>query len=228
MLSSAFADGPFPRRHTRITKSHPESSAGSAHAPASPCHADRSRAASLSLASLSRVPHPRTYSKAPHSPVPRQLLKHPPRRRPASADGLFRADTRASPRVILNLPQARHTSPRRLVMPTAAGRRRFHWRPFPASRIPAPTPKRRIRQFPANFSSTLPVAPLSRTALLRTDIRAAPWDPTETSVATAGHPFPAHPRPLPCPLAKNALPAKRGRRPAERYFRDRRLIVRLV
>ena len=29
----AFADGPFPRRHTRITKSHPESSAGSAHAP---------------------------------------------------------------------------------------------------------------------------------------------------------------------------------------------------
>ena len=147
---------------------------------------------------------------------------------PLLRTALFRADTRASPRVILNLPQARHTSPRRLVMPATAGRRRFHWRPFPASRIPAPTPKRHMRQPIANFSNTLPVAPLSRTAPLRTDIRAAPWDPTETSVATIGHPFPAHPRPLPWPLAKNALPAKRGRRPAERYFRDRRLIVRLV
>ena len=131
MLSSAFADGPFPRRHTRITKSHPESSAGSAHAPASPCHADRSRAVSLSLASLSRVPHPRTYSKAPHAPAHRQLLKHPSRRNPAS-----------------------------------------------------------------------------RTALLRADIRAAPWDPTETSEATIGHPFPAHPRPLPCPPRKKRTHGK--------------------
>ena len=146
----AFADGPFPRRHTRITKSHPESSAGSAHAPASPCHASHGMRCRFHWHHFPRVPHPRTYSKASHSPVPRQLLKHPSRR------------------------------------------------------------------------------PASRTAPLRADIRAAPWDPTEISVATIGHPFPAHPRPLPCPLAKNAPTAKRGRRPAERYFRDRRLIVRLV
>ena len=127
----ASADGPFPRRHTRITKSHPESSAGSVHVPTPPCHADRSRAASLSLASLSRVPHPRAYSKAPHAPAHRQLFKYSFRRHPAS-----------------------------------------------------------------------------RTALLRTDIRAAPWDPTEISVATIGHPFPAHPRPLPCPPRKKRAHGK--------------------
>ena len=179
------------------------------------------------MASLSRVPHPRTYSKAPHAPAPRQLLKHPSRR-PAFADGPF---PRRHTRITKSHPESSAGSahaPRRLVMPTTAGGVAFIGVPFPASRIPEPTPKRRMRQPTVNFSNTVSVAPLSRTAPLRTDIRAAPWDPTETSVATAGHPFPAHPRPLPCPLAKNALPAKRGRRPAERYFRDRRLIVRLV
>ena len=352
----AFADGPFPRRHTRITKSHPKSSAGSAHAPASPCHASHGRRCRFHWHPFpaSRIPAPtpkrhmrqppanfsstlpvatplrgqpfsarsfaqrhENYSKTSMSTASRHLATAPKHRirqppptsqtcfPPLSRTALFRADTHASPRVILNLPQARHMPPRRLVMPATAcgvafigvpfprpasphllqsvafasspptsqtpspspprfrgrpfprrhtritkshpessagsahaptppchaghGRRcRFHWRPFPASRIPEPTPKRRMRQPTVNFSNTVSVAPLSRTAPLRTDIRAAPWDPTETSVATAGHPFPAHPRPLPCPLAKNALPAKRGRRPAERYFRDRRLIVRLV
>ena len=125
-----FRGRPFPRRHTRITKSHPESSAGSAHVPTPPCHANHGR------------------------------------------------------------------------------RCRFHWHPFPASRIPAPTPKRRIRQFPANFSSTRPVAPLSRTALLRTDIRAAPWDPTEISVATAGHPLPRTSAAAPLPPRKKRAPGK--------------------
>ena len=204
MLSSAFADGPFPRGHSRSAMKLSQSFHVHGIAPS------------------------RNRTKAPRSPVPRQLLKHPPRRRPASADGPF---PRRHTRITKSHPESSAGSAHVPTPPCHAGhgrRCRFHWRPFPASRIPAPTPKRRIRQFPANFSSTLPVAPLSRTALLRTDIRAAPWDPTETSVATAGHPFPAHPRPLPCPLAKNALPAKRGRRPAERYFRDRRLIVRLV
>ena len=143
--------------------------------------------------------------------APKHRIRQPPSTSqtcfpPLPRTALFRADTHASPRVILNLPQARHMPPRRLVMPTAAGRCRFHWRPFPASRIPAPAPKRHMRQPIANFSNTLPVAPLSRTALLRTDIRAAPWDPTETSVATAGHPFPAHPRPLPCPPSQKTRP----------------------
>lgn len=77
-----FRGRPFPRRHTRITKSHPESSAGSAHVPTPPCHASHGM------------------------------------------------------------------------------RCRFHWRPFPASRIPEPTPKRRMRQPTANFSNTVSVAPL--------------------------------------------------------------------
>ena len=88
------------------------------------------------MASLSRVPHPRTYSKAPHAPAPRQLLKHPSRRHPAFADGPFRADTHASPRVILNLPQARHMPPRRLVMPATAGGVAFIGIPFPRPASP--------------------------------------------------------------------------------------------
>ena len=76
---------------------------------------------------------------------------------PAFADAPFRADTRASPRAILNLPQARHMPPRRLVMPTAAGRRRFHWRPFP--RVPHPRTYSKAPHSPAhrhaNFSNML-------------------------------------------------------------------------
>ncbi len=205
MLSSADADGPFPRGHSRSAMKLSQSfhvhgiapSRNRTKAPRSPVprHANFSNTLSdaprfrgrpfprghsrsaMKLSQIFRVhgiAPSRSRTKAPHSPVPRQLLKHPSRH-PASRTALLRADTRASPRAILNLPQARHTSPRRLVMPATAGRRRFHWRPFPASRIPAPTPKRRIRQFPANFSNTLPVAaPLPRTALLRADTRASP------------------------------------------------------
>ena len=147
---------------------------------------------------------------------------------PLSRTALFRADTHASPRVILNLPQARHTPPRRLVMPTAAGRRRFHWRPFPASRIPAPTPKRRMRQPTANFSNTLPATPLRGQLFSAQTYAPRHGTPLKPPWPRQGIPSPHIRGRSPAPLAKNAPTAKRGRRPAERYFRDRRLIVRLV
>ena len=112
MLSSAFADSPFPRSHSR---------------------------SAMKLSQIFRVhgiAPSRSRTKASHSPAPRQLLKHPPRRHPAFADGPFRADTHASPRVILNLPQARHTPPLRLVMPTTAGGVAFIGVPFPRPASP--------------------------------------------------------------------------------------------
>ena len=150
MLSSAFADGPFPRGHSRSAMKLSQSFHVHGIAPS------------------------RNRTKAPRSPVPRQLLKHPPRRRPASADGPF---PRRHTRITKSHPESSTGSAHAPASPCHAShgmRCRFHWRPFPASRIPAPTPKRRIRQFPANFSSTLPVAPLSRTAPLRADTRASP------------------------------------------------------
>ena len=126
----------------------------------------------------------------------------------AFADGPFRADTRASPRAILNLPQARHMPPRRLVMPTAAGRCRFHWRPFPASRIPEPTPKRRMRQPTANFSSTLPATPLRGQPFFAQTYAPRHGTPLKPPWPRQGTPFPAHPRPLPCPPRKKRTHGK--------------------
>ena len=229
MLSSAFADGPFPRRHTRITKSHPESSAGSAHAPASPCHADRSRAVSLSLASLSPRP------ASPHLLQSAAFASSPPTSQtPSPSPPRFRGRPfpRRHTRITKSHPESSAGSAHVPTPPCHADRSRAASLSLASlSRVPHPRAYSKAPHAPAHrqlFKYSFRRHPASRTALLRTDIRAAPWDPTETSVATIGHPFPAHPRPLPCPLAKNALPAKRGRRPAERYFRDRRLIVRLV
>ena len=165
--------------------------------------------------------------------APKHRIRQPPSTSqtcfpPLSRTALLRADTRASPRVILNLPQARHMPPRRLVMPTAAGRRRFHWRPFPASRIPAPTPKRRIRQFPANFSSTLPAAPLPRTALFRADTRASPrailnlpqarhTSPRRLVMPTAAGRRRFHWRPFPASRIPAPTPKRRMRQPTANF-----------
>ena len=271
-----FSDGPSPRRHTRITKSHPESSTGSAHVPTPPCHAGHGRAASLSLASLSRVPHPRTYSKASHSPVPRQLLKHPPRRRPTSADS---PSPRRHARITKSHPESSAGSAHVPTPPCHANhgrRRRFHWRPFPAllqsAAFASPPPRQllkhaflrfRGRPFSAqtfaqrhetiselpcprhravSHHAKAPHAPAHR-QLLKHPFRRSPLRGQLFSAQTYA---PRHGTPLkppwprqgipsphirgrsPAPLAKNAPTAKRGRRPAERYFRDRRLIVRLV
>ena len=187
MLSSAFADGPFPRGHSRsamklsrIFRVHGIApSRNRTKAPRSPVPRHANFSSTLPVATPLRgqpfsarsfAQRHENYSKTSMSTASRHLATAPKHRirqppstsqtcfPPLSRTALLRADTRASPRVILNLPQARHMPPRRLVMPTAAGRRRFHWRPFPASRIPAPTPKRRMRQPTANFSNTVSVA----------------------------------------------------------------------
>ena len=130
-----FADGPSSRRHARITQSHPESSAGSAHVPTPPCHADRSRAVSLSLASLSRVPHPRAYSKAPHAP-PHRHANFSNMLSSAFADG---PSPHRHSRSAMKLSQS------------------FRVHGIAPSRT---TPKHRMRQPTANFSNTVSVAPL--------------------------------------------------------------------
>ena len=129
----ASADGPSPRRHTRITKSHPESSTGSAHVPTPPCHAGHGRAASLSLASLSRVPHPRAYSKAPFPSPPRFADSPSPR-----------GHSRSAMKTTLKLPCPRHRAISQSHQSTA-----FASSP-PTSQTPSPSPPRfRGRPFSA-------------------------------------------------------------------------------
>ena len=189
-----------------------------------------------------RVPHPRTYSKAPHAPAPRQLLKHPSRRHPAFADG---PSPRRHTRITKSHPESSAGSAHAPASPCHAShgmRCRFHWRPFPASRIPAPTPKHRIRQFPANFSNTLPVAaPLPRTALLRADTRASPsailnlpqarhmpprrlvMPATACGVAFIGVPFPrpASPNLLQSAACASSPPTSQTPSPSPPRFRGR-------
>ena len=204
MLSSAFADGPFPRGHSR---------------------------SAMKLSQIFRVhgiAPSRNRTKASHSPVPRQLLKHPPRRRPASADGPF---PRRHTRITKSHPESSAGSAHAPTPPCHAGhgrRCRFHWRPFPASRIPEPTPKRRMRQPTANFSNTLPATPLRGQLFSAQTYAPRHGTPLKPPWPRQGIPSPHIRGRSPAPLAKNAPTAKRGRRPAERYFRDRRLIVRLV
>ena len=86
----------------------------------------------------------RVHGIAPSRTTPKHRMRQPPANSsntlpvatPLSRTALFRADTRASPRVILNLPQARHMPPRRLVMPATAGGVAFIGVPFPRPASP--------------------------------------------------------------------------------------------
>ena len=73
--------------------------------------------------------------------APKHRIRQPPSTSqtcfpPLSRTALLRADTRASPRAILNLPQARHMPPRRLVMPATACGVAFIGVPFPRPASP--------------------------------------------------------------------------------------------